>query len=95
MGETAGNVEPLLRIEGRADGAVSTDGLVAGTYLHGVFDGDAFRRAILRQLGQRSGQTPTRYEERREREFDRVASVVREHLDLARIRSFLGIAAKK
>jgi adenosylcobyric acid synthase len=94
MGETRGDVEPLLRLEGRADGAVSADGRVAGTYLHGVFDGDEFRRAILGQLGGTREQTSGSREERREREFDRVAAVVREHLDMERVRSMLGIVAR-
>ena len=36
-----------LTIEGRADGASSADGRVQGTYVHGLFTGDAFRKAWL------------------------------------------------
>ncbi len=94
MGETSGSIEPLLRLEGRADGSVSADGRVAGTYLHGIFDGDAFRRAILEQLGRAGGEKSTSHWELREREFDRVAGVVREHLDMDSVRSLLGVAAQ-
>ncbi len=38
---------PLLDIDGRADGASSADGRVQGTYVHGLFTGDAFRKAWL------------------------------------------------
>lgn len=33
------------------EGAVSADGLIAGTYIHGLFSGDAFRSQWLRSLG--------------------------------------------
>jgi len=42
---------PLLDIEGRADGASSADGRVQGTYVHGLFTGDAFRKAWLAHFG--------------------------------------------
>ncbi|WP_228288841.1 hypothetical protein, partial [Klebsiella quasipneumoniae] len=38
-----------------ADGAVSDDGLAFGTYLHGLFDSDAFTRALVNGLRQRKG----------------------------------------
>ena len=37
--------------DGRPDGAVSPDGLVAGCYVHGLFTDDAQRAAWLRRLG--------------------------------------------
>jgi adenosylcobyric acid synthase len=36
---------------GRPDGVRSPDGRVAGSYLHGLFGADEFRRAFLRELG--------------------------------------------
>ncbi|HEY0206655.1 MAG TPA: cobyric acid synthase, partial [Acetobacteraceae bacterium] len=43
---------PLLRhADGRLDGACSGDGLVQGTYVHGLFTDDAQRGAWLRRLG--------------------------------------------
>jgi adenosylcobyric acid synthase len=90
MGETWGAPLPLLNLGGRADGAVSPDGRVAGTYLHGLFHNDAFRAALLEGLGR---PPPAAFEaaERREAEFDRLAAVVREHVDLGRIRDMLGV----
>jgi adenosylcobyric acid synthase len=44
---------PLLDIDGRPDGAVSADGLVIGTYVHGIFADDGFRRAFLTNLATR------------------------------------------
>lgn len=43
---------PLLRLaDGRADGAISGDGRVSGSYLHGLFAADAFRGHLLAGLG--------------------------------------------
>ena len=44
---------------GREDGAVSQDGLVWGTYIHGVFDDPAFRRAWINRVRVRKGLAPT------------------------------------
>src|SRR5215467_3486670 len=41
---------PFARIEGKPEGAISTDGRVQGSYLHGLFTSDAFRRAFLGRL---------------------------------------------
>ena len=42
---------PLLDIGGRRDGAQSADGSVSGTYVHGFFSEDGFRRAFLAGFG--------------------------------------------
>ena len=57
VGETTGPgvAHPfLIHGDGRPDGAVSPDGRIAGTYVHGLFDGGDARAAILRPLGVRS-----------------------------------------
>ncbi len=71
--------QPFLTIGGRADGAVSPDGLVAGTYVHGLFAGDAFRRAFLAKLGARSSAA---YEAGVEAALDGLARHLAAHLDL-------------
>ncbi len=56
MGNTAGpdTARPMLMIDGtgtlRPDGAQSADGCIAGTYVHGVFTDDDFRRNFLKRL---------------------------------------------
>jgi adenosylcobyric acid synthase len=42
---------PFARVDGRPEGAVSADGRVQGTYLHGLFASDEFRGAFLQRLG--------------------------------------------
>jgi adenosylcobyric acid synthase len=53
LGETTGpaRARPFARIGGAPEGAVSADGRIIGTYLHGVFAEDAFRSAFLSGLG--------------------------------------------
>ncbi len=53
LGATEGPARdrPFARIDDKPEGAVSADGLVTGTYLHGVFSSDAFRSDFLATLG--------------------------------------------
>ncbi len=45
---------PFARLAEHHDGAISPDGRIMGTYLHGVFNADEFRRKFLESLGVRS-----------------------------------------
>ncbi len=76
-----GLARPMLDLDGRADGAVSADGRVAGCYLHGIFAGDAFRRAFLARLGAEGGTLA--YEPMIEGVLDGLADHLEHHLDLA------------
>ena len=42
---------PFALVDGRSDGAVSADGRIFGTYLHGLFASDSFRAKLLAELG--------------------------------------------
>jgi adenosylcobyric acid synthase len=46
-----GRAQPFAEIDGRAEGAVAHHGRVEGSYLHGIFSNDAFRRAWLARIG--------------------------------------------
>ena len=48
---------PFAELSNSKDGAISADGLIQGTYLHGIFSSDAFRTAWLTQLGARDMRT--------------------------------------
>lgn len=48
----------LIRPDGEVIGMASTNGLVWGTYLHGVFDADDFRRWFIDRLRVRRGLPP-------------------------------------
>jgi adenosylcobyric acid synthase len=53
IGRTDGvdRARPFAFVGGTPEGAISTDGRVQGSYLHGLFTSDAFRRAYLARLG--------------------------------------------
>jgi adenosylcobyric acid synthase len=82
IGRTTGPdaARPFARIEGRDEGAISADGRVAGTYLHGIFAADGFRRAFLAGLGAATGDTE--YEVQVEATLDALADHLEAHLDI-------------
>src|SRR3990167_7592207 len=49
--EGADCARPFARVDGLDEGAISRDGRVTGSYLHGLFSDDAFRAAYLAGLG--------------------------------------------
>ena len=53
IGRTIGPdcARPFARTNGQPEGAMSRDGRVTGSYLHGMFSDDAFRAAFLHDLG--------------------------------------------
>ena len=82
----------------RLDGAVSADGLVTGTYVHGLFDDDAFRHAALDALRARCGLAPARlhaaWRAEREARYDRLARIVRASLDVPLLARLAGLAPR-
>lgn len=63
VGDTAGPdaARPLLRLaDGRPDGAVSADGRVSGTYVHGFFADDAQRGRGSHGSARAASAPPTR-----------------------------------
>jgi len=81
LGRTTGpdTVRPSTAINGVDDGAISADGKVLGTYLHGLFSADAFRARYLESLGVAGGGIDYRAEV--ERALDDVAAELEAHLD--------------
>ena len=77
--------------DGRCDGAHSVDGHVLGTYLHGVFESPAACSALLRWAGLQDVQTVD-YHGLRERDIERLADLVENHLDTAYLRELCGVA---
>jgi len=66
------------------DGATSADGLVAGTYMHGLFADDTARAAWLAGLGAPSSH---RHETSVEATLDALAAHLEAHMDLDRLLS--------
>jgi adenosylcobyric acid synthase len=74
------------------DGAISSDGQVLGTYLHGLFESGQASDALLRWVGLTDPQSQD-YAALREEGIARLADAVEQHLDLARIEHLLGVQA--
>ncbi len=83
LGKTEGadTANPFAQVGGASDGAVSEDGLVMGTYLHGLFSADEFRQNFLESMGARCEQG-LNYEHRVENVLDGLALHLENHLDL-------------
>ena len=95
MGQTKGNgPSAAFRVtdtpQGPADypdGMISSKGTVFGTYIHGLFYNDDFRHVFLNNLrhywgleeSKNSGITD------KDREYDKLADIARQNLDIARI----------
>ncbi len=82
---------PAVRLsDGRADGALSDDGQVMGTYLHGLFESSASSAALLRWAGLHEVQQID-YHALRERDIERLADQVEAHLDTEKLRRLCGL----
>ncbi len=84
----------FVREDGETAGVQSADGLCWGTYLHGIFDADEFRRWFIDRLRRRRGLAPAGrimavYD--LEPAFDRLASVVRQSLRVDEIYRIMGL----
>ena len=85
LGETSGAdcARPFALIDGRNEGACSQDGRVQGSYLHGLFSQDSFRKAFLDKLGMSvSGFS---YDVQIEDTLDRLADHIETHLNVDKI----------
>jgi adenosylcobyric acid synthase len=83
-----GRDRPFAIIGNEAEGARSQDGRIAGSYLHGLFGADAFRRAFLAELGVESRLA--NYDALIEATLDKLARHVADHIDIERILEFAG-----
>jgi adenosylcobyric acid synthase len=88
MGVTQGTdcARPFVRLaDGSPEGAVSADGQVIGTYIHGMFSDDRQRAAWLARFA--AGPSVIGYESLIEQTLDRLAAHLARHIDLDRLLS--------
>lgn len=74
---------------GERDGWLSPDGWCAGSYLHGLFENTAFQHTIREALLQRKSERSLLPEHplfSRQSEYDRLADVLRQHLNLRQMK---------
>ena len=68
------------------------EGNICGTYIHGIFDAPGIAQAVSQILGgaeEKNGGTD--YRLYREEQYDRLARILRETLDMGRIRDLMGL----
>ncbi|MGI9380709.1 MAG: cobyric acid synthase, partial [Methyloligellaceae bacterium] len=90
LGQTTGpdTANSFSTVNGEGEGAVSASGTVMGTYIHGAFSGDEFRRSYLSQIGV-PGSAGLKYRDSLESTLNELA----EHLEnTVKIDELLAIA---
>lgn len=97
--------EPLLKVTSDdgseyADGLISLDGRIWGTYMHGIFDDDGFRKAYLGWLRKHSFKfensldtavSGISYRQRKEDGFNALAELLSKSLDMEMINRLAGV----
>ncbi len=93
-------VRPFSRIFQRGDrpvaveeGAVSPDGRIFGTYLHGIFENVSFRESYLNGVRLEKGLPPQRAADQPPQAdpFDQLAEQFEKHLDLPQLLTICGL----
>lgn len=98
---TLGKEKPFINIDLRngkkeeaQDGAVNGDMSVFGTYIHGLMDSSQFTRSFLNMARKRKGldlinEVPENYWDYKEKQYDKLAEIVRENIDMEKIYDIL------
>jgi len=93
VGRTTGTATPMLTFDdGAPDGAVSPDGRVRGTYVHGLFERGEARAALLAELGAASDGLDQ--SARVDRALDEIASALEEAFDIPALAALAGLETK-
>lgn len=87
--DSCGAFPPIRLADGREDGFESADGLVFGSYLHGLFDNEWLTDRLLERLARKKGIRPGKHlesvKEYKERQYDKLAALVRSSLDMEQV----------
>lgn len=106
VSEQIGDCKALLTIEKRLgetvsdlEGSCNEEGTVFGTYLHGIFDEGPFARCLLNAIREKKGlpvleSEITSFAAFKQGEYDKLAKVVRENLDMEVIYKILEESAR-
>ncbi|WP_035019706.1 cobyric acid synthase [Anoxybacillus flavithermus] len=81
--------EPLILLNGKADGCKTKDERVIGTYMHDLFHNDMFRHHLLNSVRRKKQLSPLmerpHYRQLRAQAFDDLADCVEKHVDVKAI----------
>jgi adenosylcobyric acid synthase len=101
MGETTGREQMFSIITERnsaavkiEDGAVSKDGRIWGTYIHGIFDNDEFRTGFLNGIRAEKGmpdQKVVSFMDKKGKQVNILANVINESIDVQRLYEVVGL----
>jgi adenosylcobyric acid synthase len=87
--EAGGRDAAWLQLDDGDEGAVTADGRVRGSVLHGLFEDDDRRAAVLVEVAARRGKrfvpAGVSFAEARQTQFDRLADLLEAHVDLDRL----------
>lgn len=86
--------DPFIELEeGKLDGAINEKGTVYGTYLHGIFENDNFRRNLIDELIEKKGlekdDEKTSFKDIKENEYNKLADMTRKYLDMEKIEKIM------
>ena len=73
------------------DGCLDDSGRVLGTYIHGLFHNKELRRSILRCIASNKGCSITLANAEEQRDYDRLAGLVRGSLDMDLVYGIIGL----
>jgi adenosylcobyric acid synthase len=98
--ETQGRGHHFIQLsDGEQDGFISEDESIMGTYLHGIFANDQFRRTLLNKLCEKKEMAVSYdrclYQSVREKSLTTLADVVESHLNMALIEQKMDAFSKR
>lgn len=87
-------INSLVTLQDKTDGAVKDN--IFGTYLHGIFDHEGFRNGFVKMLCDKKGisyddNDSFSYKEYKESQYDKLADILRDSLDMDEIYRIMGI----
>jgi adenosylcobyric acid synthase len=91
-GESTGSAleNPLMHLDGVPEGAVSSDGNIAGTYVHGLFDQSKALQDVLCWAGLDNPEALDR-NKIRDRDLERLADCIQEYMDWTKFDAATGL----
>ena len=81
---------PFCQLDHGNDGAISVDGNIIGSYIHGLFEQADTSNAILKWAGLNDVKTPD-YQALKENDIERLADVVEQHMDTAALAKLIPV----
>ena len=82
MGKTESHEKPLITLDdGSPEGSISPDGMVIGTYLHGIFDLPPFRDYFLEKSSITSSEEVD-YDAEVDKDLDLMSETLRSNIDM-------------